>query len=192
MHRHFTATALVIDEERRRALLLWHKRLQRWMPPGGHMEPNEIPDKSALREVKEETGLDVEILGEEQEDFYRNTGYEGRILKKPFAFFLERIPASEERREPEHEHIDFIYRAHVRDPKQTLIRCHAESDHLRWFTRAEIAALDASSEIYANVQNILLHLLSAPPIPSPDIPDLTSPSESSVPPALAGVHHRDR
>lgn len=176
MQRHFTATALVIDEKQRRALLLWHKRLQRWMPPGGHMEPNEIPDQAAAREAKEETGLDVEILGEEQEDFYRNTGYEGRILKKPFAFFLERIPASEKRREPEHEHIDFIYRAHVRDPEQVLTLCAAESDHLRWFTREEIEALDVSSKIYANVRNILLHLL------------VTEPAESPALPALAGVH----
>lgn len=108
MRRHFTATALVIDEEQHRALLLWHKRLKRWMPPGGHMEPNETPDETALREAKEETGLDVDILGEQQEDFYHNTGYEGRILKKPFAFFLERIPTCPERNEPAHEHIHLL------------------------------------------------------------------------------------
>ena len=51
MERHFTATALVIDQERNCALLLWHKRLQRWMPPGGHMDPDEIPDEAAAREV---------------------------------------------------------------------------------------------------------------------------------------------
>lgn len=172
MHRHFTATALVIDEKRQRSLLLWHKRLQRWMPPGGHMEPNELPEEAAVREAKEETGLDVEILGEEQEDFYRNTGYEGRILKKPFAFFLERIPASEERSEPEHEHIDFIFRARVRDPKQSITLCTAESDHLRWFTRKEIEALDASREIYANVRRLLLHLL---------LKSRTSPEQSPSP-----------
>lgn len=167
MERHFTATALVIDEEKSRALLLWHKRLQRWMPPGGHMEPNETPDEAATREVKEETGLDVEILAEEQEDFYRNTGYEGRILKKPFAFFLEKIPPCPERGETEHEHIDFIYRACPVDARESLTLCIEEHDHIRWFTREEIAALDRSSEIYANVQNILLSLLPASrPVPA--------------------------
>lgn len=159
MHRHFTATALVIDEKRQRTLLLWHKRLRRWMPPGGHMEPNETPEDTALREAKEETGLDIEIVGEQQEDFYRNTGYEGRILKKPFAFFLERIPPCPERNEPEHEHIDFVFRTRARNPEQALRLCTAESDHLRWFTREKIALLDNSSEIYVNVQRLLLSLL---------------------------------
>lgn len=33
------------------------------MPPGGHIDPNETPADAAKRECKEETGLDVEILG---------------------------------------------------------------------------------------------------------------------------------
>lgn len=176
MHRHFTATAIVMNEERNRALLLWHKRLQRWMPPGGHMDPDETPDEAALREAKEETGLDMRIIGEEQEDFYRNTGYEGRILKKPFAFFLERIPPCPERGEPEHEHIDFIFRAHPVDAQRDLILCAEEHDHIRWFTREEIEELDTSDEIYANVKNLLLHLL------------LTVSVAPPAPPALAGVH----
>lgn len=158
MLRHFTATAFVIDDDSR-ALLLWHKRLRRWMPPGGHMEPNELPEEAAAREAKEETGLDVEIIGEEQEDFYWNTGYEGRILKKPFAFFLESIPPCPERSEPEHEHIDFIYRARPLGSQKTLTLCAAEHDHIRWFTADEIAALDTSRAIYANVKNLLLSLL---------------------------------
>lgn len=179
MDRHFTATALVIDEEQHRALLLWHKRLRRWMPPGGHMEPNETPEDTALREAKEETGLDIEIVSELQEDFYCTTGEEGRILKKPFAFFLERIPPCPERGEPAHEHIDFIYRARARDPEHALRLCATESDPLRWFTREEIAALDASREIYVNVQRLLLSLM---PI---------EPAGSFARPALAGAHRRD-
>lgn len=159
MHRHFTATALVIDDAHHRALLLWHKRLQRWMPPGGHMEPNELPEEAAAREAKEETGLDIEIIGEPQEDFYRNTGYEGRILKKPFAFFLESIPPCPERSEPEHEHIDFIYIAHPVGMRRNPTLCAAEHDHIRWFTAEEIAALDTAREIYVNVQRLVLRLL---------------------------------
>ena len=60
--RHFTATAFVLDS-RGRTLLLWHKRLRRWMPPGGHVDPDEAPEDTARRECKEETGLDVEIEG---------------------------------------------------------------------------------------------------------------------------------
>ncbi|PIR54531.1 DNA mismatch repair protein MutT, partial [Candidatus Peregrinibacteria bacterium CG10_big_fil_rev_8_21_14_0_10_42_8] len=80
--RHFTATAFIVDSQKR-TLLLWHKRLQRWMPPGGHIDPNETPEETAARECKEETGLDVEIVGDAQSDLFTENTHEGRMLKKP-------------------------------------------------------------------------------------------------------------
>ena len=34
-----------------------------WAPPGGHLEPDEDPEKGLHREVREETGLEIEVLG---------------------------------------------------------------------------------------------------------------------------------
>src|SRR3989344_3700187 len=110
MQRHFTATALVIDSKNR-VLLMWHKRLNRWMPPGGHIDDNETPEETAKRECKEETGLDVEIIGDAQDDLFLENADEGRMLKKPLSMLLENIPASEERGEPAHEHMDFVFLA---------------------------------------------------------------------------------
>ena len=45
-----------------RTLLHWHAKVKQWMPPGGHLDPNEDPVAGALREVREETGLNVELL----------------------------------------------------------------------------------------------------------------------------------
>ena len=45
-----------------RTLLHWHAKIQQWMPPGGHLDPNEDPVAGALREVREETGLNVELF----------------------------------------------------------------------------------------------------------------------------------
>lgn len=58
--KHFTASAVVIEQLH--ILLVHHKRIGAWLPPGGHVEENELPHQTAVRETKEETGLSVSVL----------------------------------------------------------------------------------------------------------------------------------
>lgn len=44
-----------------RILLMHHTKLEMWLFPGGHIDPNETPDEALVREVKEETSLDLEF-----------------------------------------------------------------------------------------------------------------------------------
>lgn len=157
MNRHFTATAFVVDGQGR-TLLLWHKRLQRWMPPGGHVDPDETPDETAKRECKEETGLDVEIIGDAQPDVFAGFPDEGRMLKKPYAMLLENIPASPERGEPAHQHMDFVFLARPLDPTQALVLAEAEASEMRWFTVEEIDKL-GDGEVFGNVKAYVKDLL---------------------------------
>lgn len=159
MMRHFTATAFIIHQGR--TLLLWHKRLQRWMPPGGHVDPDETPEECAKRECKEETGLDVEIIGDASQDLFRHDTTEGRMLLRPFALLLEEIPASPERGEPAHQHIDFLYHARLLDPGQEPVLAAAEGRELRWFTLEQLRALNDHTEIFANVKTYACEALSA-------------------------------
>lgn len=159
MQRHFTATAFIVDSAKR-TLLLHHKRLGRWMPPGGHIDADETPQDAAKRECKEETGLDVEILGETQPDLFAQDPDEGCMLKKPFAMLLENIPASEERGEGAHQHMDFLFLARPIDETQIPVLAEAEGREMRWFTRDEIASLDQETEIFANVRAYLLAALA--------------------------------
>lgn len=156
MTRHFTATAFVTDSQDR-VLLMWHKRLQRWMPPGGHVDENETPEECARRECKEETGLDVEIIGDAQPDLFADASYEGRMLKKPFAMLLEHIPESKERNEPAHEHMDFLFCAKLMDESQVLVMEKTEADQLKWFTKEEIDRLP-KEEIFENVRRYITKL----------------------------------
>ena len=158
MQRHFTATAFVINSKNQ-CLLMWHKRLQRWMPPGGHVDENETPEETAKRECKEETGMDVEIIGDNQPDLFTGNPQEGRMLKKPIAMLLEEIPESKERSEPAHQHMDFLFIAKPLDENQVLTLEKTEGSDMRWFSRSDIEKLDDSTEIFANVKEYVLKTL---------------------------------
>ena len=58
---HVTGSGIVIGP--RGVVLLEHKRLGIWLQPGGHIDPGETPWDAALRESREETGLDVRFAG---------------------------------------------------------------------------------------------------------------------------------
>lgn len=127
------------------------------MPPGGHIDENETPQECARRECLEETGLDVEIIGDTQQDLFAGAADEGAMLKKPFAMLLENIPAYDKptpdgiKHEPAHEHMDFLFLARPLNESQALQRAEAEADHLRWFTAQEIAEIP-DDQIFKNVR----------------------------------------
>jgi 8-oxo-dGTP pyrophosphatase MutT (NUDIX family) len=101
MERHFTATGFVSHDGR--TALHWH-HLGRWLPPGGHVEPNEDPVEAVLREVLEETGIAVEVLATAQPS--RPT--RSTDLPPPVTigvYDIERDAHGTER----HQHIDFVY-----------------------------------------------------------------------------------
>ena len=55
---HLTASAIVVNKDRTKTLLVHHAKLDRWLQPGGHFEVGEWqPVEAATREVREETGL---------------------------------------------------------------------------------------------------------------------------------------
>jgi 8-oxo-dGTP diphosphatase len=59
---HFTASAVVIALNH--ILLVHHRRIQAWLPPGGHIGDMEMPHEAAVRETFEETGVNVEVISE--------------------------------------------------------------------------------------------------------------------------------
>jgi 8-oxo-dGTP pyrophosphatase MutT (NUDIX family) len=129
------------------------------MPPGGHIDKDETPEEAARRECKEETGLDVDIIGGAQEDLFTGNPHEGHMLKKPIAMLLENIPESTERGEPAHQHMDFLFLARPLDETQRAVLSEEEGHEMRWFTRSEIEAMDEASEIFSNVKCYILSIL---------------------------------
>ena len=98
--RHFTATGFVIHEGC--VALHWHPKVKAWLPPGGHVEPNEDPVQAVLREVLEETGIEVEIVPTSP---VIALDYPEQVLP-PYTIMVEDID------DPAvgfHKHIDMIY-----------------------------------------------------------------------------------
>ena len=58
----FTVSIFIVKDQK--VLFIFHKQLNRWLPIGGHIELDENPEQAAIREAKEESGLDVELVGE--------------------------------------------------------------------------------------------------------------------------------
>ena len=121
--RDFVASVFVVNE--RKVLLVHHKKLGMWLPPGGHIKENELPTGCAIREAKEETGLDIEIVGEEEH--YERV----KIMLHPKIVQLEDI-------EPGHQHIDLIYFAKLRDKSQEIKNNDEGVNEVRWFSKEEL------------------------------------------------------
>lgn len=98
--RHHTATAYVVASGR--TLLLWHSKLRMWLPPGGHLEPNEDPVQGATREAMEESGLLVEVIP--PADLLQVE--KPVVLAPPAVILVEDIVRADQ---PFHQHIDHVY-----------------------------------------------------------------------------------
>ncbi len=102
LEKHFTASALILNNEGK-ILLLYHKKLNVWLYPGGHIESNETPDEAVIREVFEETGLEVEITGS-PDNSLADKEADVTVLQNPYVILCEHINGK-----PPHYHIDLIY-----------------------------------------------------------------------------------
>ena len=100
--RHFTATGYVVWNQG--VLLHWHKKINLWLPPGGHVEPNEDPVEAVLREIFEETGLVSKIFKNPNATTLHFDYPE--IIEPPRHILIEDI---DDPKDGHHQHIDMIY-----------------------------------------------------------------------------------
>ena len=152
MNRHFTCTGFLVQGNK--TLLLWHPRLRMWVPPGGHLEPDEDPVTAVLREIGEETGLTAEVLPLAQTFAF---AYPGQVAP-PFTILLEDSAESGQR----HQHIDLIYFCRPSDgppkadpPADTIVAWVAE-ETLRADRPVELAGCGVSAPVSEDVRLLAL------------------------------------
>jgi len=123
-----------------RVLMILHKKLNRWLPVGGHIELDENPEAAAVREAKEESGLDIELIGTKPN--FESPGTE--FLLAPTYMDIHDISAT-------HRHIGMVYFARATTDAVTL--APDEALDIRWLSPADLAdpayALSPSIAFYA-------------------------------------------
>jgi 8-oxo-dGTP pyrophosphatase MutT (NUDIX family) len=136
---HFTASCYIVDGAGR-LLLHHHRRLQRWLQMGGHVEAGESAELAALREGAEESGLSDLAL----------------VPAGIFDLDIHGIPAA--KGEPDHDHFDVRYAAQTASPEAMTID-RAESNELAWVTLERAGELMPGSESHRVLRKLarLLH-----------------------------------
>ncbi len=139
MERHFCASVFIINPINRKILLVHHKKFDKWVQPGGHIDDDETFEEAALREAFEETGVKVKLLGERfprEDDFIRPLGIQRN------------------RNERGELHIDVIYAA---VPVNGIELNHQESEthNAKWFSREELDDVPVFPDIKITMDYIL-------------------------------------
>jgi ADP-ribose pyrophosphatase YjhB (NUDIX family) len=119
----FTVSVFAVHEAK--VLLVAHKKLGKWLPLGGHIEIGEDPEQAVYREVREESGLEIELCGERPPGEFPGT----KFLVAPAFLDVHDIHG-------DHRHIGMIYFARAASAQVRL--ASAEHDGIRWFSLEDL------------------------------------------------------
>ncbi|MEW2618939.1 NUDIX domain-containing protein [Streptomyces sp. NPDC048106] len=136
--------------ERGKVLLVHHNRFDKWVPPGGHIEPGESFAGTAVREFKEETGLLVEAIS--SQPVIHPADDNATPEPVPFYTDIERegfaTPAL----------VQFFYVCRQEDTGEQAVEAQLEEVHeARWFGLEDIATLPTFEQVRSLARFALLN-----------------------------------
>ena len=137
--RHFCACAYVVNPDNRKILLVKHKEYNKWLQPGGHIENNETPEEAAIREVYEETGIKITLIGEHfprEDDLIRPLGVQCN------------------RKHNGDKMIDIVYYGKPNNPDSPL-KANDESTDIGWFSRHDLDEMPVFPDVKITFDYIL-------------------------------------
>ncbi|MEG1494844.1 MAG: NUDIX domain-containing protein [Bacilli bacterium] len=108
----YCGSTFIIDLNKQKILLIYHKKFQNWIQPGGHLKEGESPEEGAIRQAYEETGVRVKLV------------YQKPFMVEEYNNFAGNI-------------IDYQYVAVPVTDNQTLVNSE-ESFTLDWFSLEEL------------------------------------------------------
>lgn len=138
--REFLSTVFIVQDNK--VLLNFNHKCKIWVPVGGHIEKNELPCQSVIREAKEETGLDIEIVSIDKRPWDN--------LPQPINIRLDHIT-------DDHKHINLTYLGKVMGGTFTNIADDGAPS--RWFTKEELLT-EPKEKMLENVKQWALEALN--------------------------------
>jgi len=119
----FTISCYIVHDNK--VVLILHKQLNKWLPVGGHIELDEDPEQALIREVKEETGLDIKVYGMKPDIISKDV----KFLYCPVYLDIHKINDS-------HRHVGMVYFA--TSASSSLNLAEDEHNEIRWFSKKEL------------------------------------------------------
>lgn len=129
----YTAEVFIVYEDK--VLLRMHEKYGIWLSVGGHIEQGEDPNQAALREVKEEVGIDV-VLWDGNKEF--------RVNEESFYNIIPPVGLNTHTTNDAHEHITFVYFAHS---TTDAVVPEDKDDQWLWASREDVLSMDLKENI---------------------------------------------
>lgn len=139
MKTDLTVAGYIIHNDK--VLLIHHKKLNLWLPVGGHIEQDETPDGALLREIKEEVGLHVEIIGKSPVPLVGNAK---KNLALPIHTNVHSVG--------DHDHYCLFYVCKPLNPEKIELKLDEVKD-AQWFSKEELM----QERVPLDVRHIALH-----------------------------------
>lgn len=132
----FTVSVLIVYKDK--VLLRMHDKYGMWCGPGGHIDLDEDPNQAAVRECKEEVGLDIVLWN----------GMQKRIdNRKEFRELIPPVSLNRHFTSLEHEHVDHVYFATSESDAVVPEYDDDRSDQWKWCTKEDLEQMDLLPDI---------------------------------------------
>ena len=141
----FTATGFVFNEHGQ-ILMIKHKQYGKWLPPGGHVDENELPCKAVAREVLEETGVSVKVLS--SVSHLDISGGVAKELPLPLRIMHVDVDGTGLR-----NYIDLLYLCRAINTNTTPQE--SEVDGIGWFSPEETMNLDTFEDVIKTIESAI-------------------------------------
>ncbi len=132
----FTVSVLIVHGDK--VLLRKHDKYNMWCGPGGHIDLDEDPNQAAVRECKEEVGLDIVLW-----DGMRRRLDDGEKFKE----LIPPVSLNRHFTSDTHEHVDLVYFATSLSDDVVPEYAEDRSDEWKWCTKEDLKHMDLLPDI---------------------------------------------